>query len=102
MRWIGLILLIILFGTCKPEYQYGRIAFQTQDSSLLPLYIYIGHNNLIDTITEVANDECHISEKYIDLIADNTFEFIIYGNQYDSKRNVYVKENECRMINITR
>jgi hypothetical protein len=102
MKWVGLILILLLFGACEPEYEYGRLSFQTQDSTLLPIIIKLGINNTIDTITEVGNYECEYAEKYIDLIAPNSYEFRIFGNNFDSTRSVYVKENDCRMFTIKR
>jgi hypothetical protein len=102
MRWVGLILILLLFGTCKPEYEYGRLSFQTQDSTLLPIVIKLGTNNTIDTITEVGNYDCYFTEKYIKLIAPHSYEFRFFGNNYDSTRSIYVQVDECRLYEIKR
>ena len=93
---IGVVLVMVL-TTCRKEYDYTTVGFWVNDSSELPVYVNIGHNNLIDTI-KVAHsskpdcDSCYVT---IDLISDNTYQVIMYGKTKTFEREIHVPEDGC-------
>jgi len=101
MKWIIQILFCVLLVSCKEEYEYGRLSYQTHDSTLLPIIVKV-NGYFVDSITRISDEDCTHTPEYTILISDNTYELTIYGTGYDSTKHVYINVNDCKLLNIKR
>jgi hypothetical protein len=97
---LGVLFLVVMMTCTKVDYDKTTVGFWVKDSTELPVYVYIGNNNLIDTITkphiiEPDCDECYVT---VELISDNDYDVIMYGRKSKYEKEIYVQEDKCRTL----
>tara|TARA_R110002126_G_scaffold126956_1_gene269157 strand:- start:360 stop:659 length:300 start_codon:yes stop_codon:yes gene_type:complete len=99
MKTIIKLLPLLLIFSCIPQEEYGRISYQVESDTLLPLIVLID-GKIIDSIQTKGDWDCEHTDEYIFVPTPYIGEVVIKGDNYNDTFNVVVTKESCTFIEI--
>ena len=99
MKNILKLLPILWMFSCIPNTEYGRVSYQTNDKTILPLIVLI-EGKIIDSIQTKGDWDCEHTDEYVLVPTPFTGDIVIKGEDYNDTFSVVVTKENCTLINI--
>jgi len=97
-KFLYIVLLIGLWSCNKRNNEFGKLSYQTSDSTNLPMVIQV-NGTFVDSVTEVGSWDCYHADEFI-LLKPEVWEITIFTPTTRIDTLILIKLEHCNMIEI--
>ena len=98
-KFLYIVMLLGLFSCTKQENEFGRLSYQTNDSTNLPMIVKV-NGTFVDSVTTLGTWDCYHTDEFILLLAPNSWDVTIYTPNEVIDTSVYIDVEQCKMLEI--